>query len=159
MQLTPPYIYYLLSFVYPSIHVIRITTRYSCIKCSRLGVTKPGTQVQLLNILVRSTMEYGIEMWGPGYLSTQAAQHGNDAAEVFHRHFLRRLLGVRANTPNMVVYAELGKYPLRYHWRKRIYAYYRRLALLAAQGHRYIPRCPEDTHQGSLCRKDKACPG
>ena len=72
------------------------------------------------------------------HLFNPAAQHGNDAAEVFHRHFLRRLLGVRANTPNMVVYAELGKYPLRYHWRKRIYAYYRRLALLAAQGHRYI---------------------
>ncbi|KAL4519602.1 hypothetical protein Ndes2526B_g01817 [Nannochloris sp. 'desiccata'] len=67
-------------------------TRY---QCSRLGLTNPGVQVSLLNALVRSTMEHGIEVWGPDYLNKAAALTGNDPAEVLHRHFLRRLLGVK----------------------------------------------------------------
>ncbi|KAL4521613.1 hypothetical protein Ndes2437B_g07817 [Nannochloris sp. 'desiccata'] len=110
-------------------------TRY---QCSRLGLTNPGVQVSLLNALVRSTMEYGIEVWGPDYLNKAAALTGNDPAEVLHRHFLRRLLGVRPNTPNLIIYSEFGRYPLRYHWNKRIYAYYQRLTKLTAEGHRFI---------------------
>jgi len=76
-------------------------------------------------------------MWGPGYLSSTAAQHGNDPVETLHRQFLRRLLGDRPSTPNLIIYSEFGRYPLRYHWRKRIYASYKRLARIAAKGHRY----------------------
>ncbi|KAG7674780.1 hypothetical protein KSW81_006200 [Nannochloris sp. 'desiccata'] len=110
-------------------------TRY---QCSRLGLTNPGVQVSLLNALVRSTLEYGIEVWGPDYLNKAAALTGNDPAEVLHRHFLRRLLGVRPNTPNLIIYSEFGRYPLKYHWNKRIYAYYQRLTKLTAEGHRFI---------------------
>ncbi|KAL4513364.1 hypothetical protein Ndes2437B_g00576 [Nannochloris sp. 'desiccata'] len=110
-------------------------TRY---QCSRLGLTNPGVQVSLLNALVRSTLEYGIEVWGPDYLNKAAALTGNDPAEVLHRHFLRRLLGVRPNTPNLIIYSEFGRYPLKYHWNKKIYAYYQRLTKSTAEGHRFI---------------------
>ena len=83
-------------------------------------------------------MEYGIEIWGPGYLNNTATFNGIDPAEVLHRHFLRRLLGVRPNTPNLILYSEFGRYPLRCHWNKRIYAYYQRLTKLSAAGHRFI---------------------
>ena len=52
------------------------------------------------------------------------------AQEVFHRHFLRRLLGVSNSTTSFMVLGEFGRYPQAIFWAKAVLKYYARLTEL-----------------------------
>jgi hypothetical protein len=69
-------------------------------RCATLGISNAGIQATLFDIIVRSSMGYGVEFWGPAYLATAAAQSGKDPGEVLHKGYLKRLLGVRKTTPD-----------------------------------------------------------
>ena len=107
-------------------------------RCARLGITNPAMQANFFDIIVRSTMSYGVELWGPGYLATTAAKQGTDGAEVLHREFLRRLLGVRKNAHNLITYSEFGRLPLRCFFSRMAYQFYKRVVGVAALGHKGI---------------------
>lgn len=76
-------------------------------RCKELGIQDPALKLQLWDALVKPTLLYGVEFWGAGNVGK-----GVLAADLVHRAFLRRLLGVRTGTPNMSVLAEVGRYPL-----------------------------------------------
>ena len=46
---------------------------------------------------------YGCEVWGYGNV---------EPMEIFFRKFIKRVLGINRSTPNCIVYAEVGKYPI-----------------------------------------------
>ena len=57
-------------------------------------------------------------------------------AEQLHRQFLKHVLaiGVRGNTATLVVLAEFGRYPLRFHWWQQILRYHNRINSLSDDG-------------------------
>jgi hypothetical protein len=107
-------------------------------RCSQLGITVPAMKSYLFDIIVKSTLGYGIELWGPGYLLKPDAVSGTDAAEKLHREFLRKILGVHSRVRNLVVYSEFGRYPLRCSWQRTVYAFWRRVMRLATGGSRVM---------------------
>ena len=50
-------------------------------------------------------LSYASEVWG-------VDEKIGDAAELLHRQFLKHILGVRNSTANVIVLAELGRFPL-----------------------------------------------
>jgi hypothetical protein len=42
-------------------------------RCATLGISNAGIQATLFDTIVRSTMGYGVEFYGPAYLATAAA--------------------------------------------------------------------------------------
>ena len=98
--------------------------------CLQLGISVPAMKSKLFDVIVRSTMGYGVEMWGPGYLMSTAALAGRDKAEVLHRGFLKKILGVRTTSPDAITYSEFGRYPLRCSWQRSIYSYWKRITEL-----------------------------
>ena len=73
-----------------------------------LGLHDPALQVRLFDVLVRSGLLYGAELWAvDGLVRTQTE------GDAVHMKYLRGVLGVRsAGTPNDSVLAEFGRYPL-----------------------------------------------
>ena len=68
-------------------------------------------------------MSYGCEVWGVN-------PKIGEAAELLHRDFLKHLLGVRKSTMNEIVLAELGRFPLQFHfWQQILRFHHRALAL------------------------------
>jgi len=78
-----------------------------------LPISDPKVRCKLFDSLVLPILSYASEVWG--------VNGGiGDAAELLHRQFLKRMLGVRDSTANFVVLlvAELGR--LRFHWWRQI---------------------------------------
>ena len=53
------------------------------------------------------------------------------SAEQLHRNFLKHVLGVRGNTATLIVLAQFGRYPLRFHWWQQILQYHNRIKNLS----------------------------
>ena len=79
-----------------------------CTRCEDLRLHDPALLMHLFDALVRPVMLYGVETWGPGALCGKAME----PCEVVQRKFLRRLLVLRAGTPNDVVLGEAGRFPV-----------------------------------------------
>ena len=79
---------------------------------------KPSTLCQLFDAFVGSIIYYGAEVWG--YTKSKEIER-------LHLKFLKRLLKVRLNTCNNMVYGELGRYPLYIHRYVRILKYWFKL--------------------------------
>ena len=62
-------------------------------------------QCDLFHQLVLPILLYGSEIWGYSCLNQ---------AEIFYRKFLKRILKLNSSTPNCMVYAEVGKFQLKY---------------------------------------------
>ena len=107
-------------------------------RCAQLGITQPALMAKLFDTTVVSTLGYGIELLGPGYLLRDAVLTQKDGAEVLHSEFLRHLLGVRHTTPNLVTYAEFRRFSLRYFWQKEVYSFWQGVPKLAITGSREI---------------------
>ena len=107
-------------------------------RCSQLGISVPAMKSKLFDVIVRSTMGYGGEMWGPGYLMSTAVLAGKDKAEVLHRGFLKKILGVRTTSHDAITYSEFGRYPLRCSWQRSIYSYWKRITELSVVGGRAV---------------------
>ena len=74
--------------------------------------------LELLEKLVLTVLLYGAEIWGFSNL---------ECIEVFHRQFLKNLLGVHKSTNNVMVYGEVGKPPLEYFVTQRMVSFWCRL--------------------------------
>ena len=70
----------------------------------RSGNLTVAAALKIWNMLVRPLLEYGAEIWGP--------EKWEDA-EKLQRNMGRRILGVRQNVNNEVVYGELGWWTLK----------------------------------------------
>ncbi len=93
-------------------------------RCRELHITQPLHQLALFDAVVKPSVLYGAEVWAPGLL----CQASSDLqAEVLHRQFWRRVLGVRAGTTSMAVLAELGRYPLYLSVARQLCRYWNRL--------------------------------
>ena len=92
-------------------------------RCAWLGIRDPALQCKLFDTLVLPILSYGCEVWGVN-------PKIGEAAELLHRDFLKRLLGVRKSTMNEIVLAELGRFPLQFHfWQQILRFHHRALAL------------------------------
>ena len=64
----------------------------------------PDIHLDLFDKMIAPILLYGSEIWGYGNI---------EPLELFHRRFLKRMLGIHQNTPNCIVYGEVGKKPLK----------------------------------------------
>ncbi len=94
-------------------------------RCAELGITSPSLTIELFDSLVRPVLSYGSEVW-----ATQFLAGSDNPCESIHLSFLRRTLGVRAGTPNMVVLAEFGRFPLTVMWGKLVARFWSRLVCM-----------------------------
>ena len=97
-------------------------------RCALLQLRDPRQLCKLFDILVLPILSYGSEVWATDPKT-------GAAAEVLHRQFLRRLLGVRDKTANDIVLAELGRYPLQIHFWQQIMRYHNRFLKLSTVTH------------------------
>ncbi len=70
--------------------------------------------------LLLPILRYASEVWG-------VDEKIGDAAELLHRQFLKHILDDRDSTANVIVLAELGRFPLCFHWWQQILRYHNRI--------------------------------
>jgi len=90
----------------------------------QLRIFSPPKLCQLFDSLVRPGLEWGSEVWSPALLSCEKEWA---EGERMHLAFLRRILSVRGSTPNLIVMAELGQYPMLCHMAKLAIRFWMRL--------------------------------
>jgi len=73
-------------------------------KCIVLGISDVRLQCRLFDTLVAPILLYGSQVWSVDV----------SPLEQLHSGFLKKLLGVCTSTPNDLVLAEFGRYPLQY---------------------------------------------
>ena len=71
--------------------------------CQKYRQITPKTQIHLFNTLVKPILNYASEVWGASMAK---------CLDIFHKRYLKCILGVRETTPDPYVYGELGEYPL-----------------------------------------------
>jgi hypothetical protein len=64
----------------------------------------PDIHLELFEKMITPILLYGCEIWGSGNI---------EPLEIFYRNFIKRILGIAKNTPNCIVYGEVGKNPLQ----------------------------------------------
>ncbi len=89
-------------------------------RCALLPISDPELRCKLFDSLVLPILSYTSEVWG-------VDKKIGDAAELLHRQFLKHLLGFRDSTANVIVLAELGRFPLCFHWWQQILRYHNRI--------------------------------
>jgi hypothetical protein len=99
-------------------------------KAAQLGITSVKLLCAYFDAVVRPTLEYGVELWGPAYTAAGADRDGFKPAEKFQRDLMKRLLGVGSKVSNYVALAEVGKFPLKCSWGGAVYGYWRRVLSL-----------------------------
>ena len=92
-------------------------------RCAWLGIRDPALRRKLFDTLELPTVSYGCEVWGVN-------PKIGEAAELLHRDFLKHLLGVRKSTMNEIVLAELGRFPLQFHFWQQILRFHHRALTL-----------------------------
>ena len=76
------------------------------------------TKLHLFDAVIKPILLYGCEVWG---------FESMEQIEVFHRHFLRRVLRVRKTAPKAMIYGELEK-ELKYTIWQRMASFWKKLA-------------------------------
>ena len=84
-------------------------------RCAELGIKDTRLICRLFDTLVLPVLSYGCEIWAPC-----ASESSLGALERVHTQFLKSLIGVPINTPDNIVLAEFGRYPLRFQWWKQV---------------------------------------
>ena len=75
-------------------------------------------QIKLFDNTVLPILTYGCEIWGFG---------GIFCIEKAHTNFLKLILHVKKSTPHVMIYGELGRYPLSIVIKKRIISFWYKL--------------------------------
>ena len=75
-------------------------------------------QLKLFDSLVTPVITYGCEVWGCNHI---------DIIEKIHLRFCKIILSVKNSTNNVMVYGELGRYPIKCHIQCRILSYWYKL--------------------------------
>ena len=70
------------------------------------------SQIKLFDSLVCPILLYGSEVWEP-FINQSDDKWDNSEIEKVHTQFLKRIIGVNRSTSNIMVRADLGRYPLR----------------------------------------------
>lgn len=94
-------------------------------RCYQLGIQDPTLQMRLHDMLVRPSLLYGVEVWGPNSLGAPGSK-----IDKVHRDFLRRVLGARSRASTDVVMAELGRFPLAVDAKLQLARFWNRLDAL-----------------------------
>jgi hypothetical protein len=94
---------------------------------ARAGPLTPGMQVEVWDALVRPVLLHDAELWGAYPPSSGNPGNGRRHVESSHASFLRGLLATRAATPELVVMAETGRFPLALFIARQVDATWRRL--------------------------------
>ena len=82
-------------------------------RCALLHISDPKQRCKLCDSLVLPIFSYASEVWA-------VDDPVGESAEQLHRQFLKHILEVRGSTATPIVSAELGRYPLRFHWWQQI---------------------------------------
>jgi hypothetical protein len=98
--------------------------------CARAGPLPPAMQVEVWDALVRPVLLHGVELWGAYPPASGAPGNGRRRVDSSHTSFLRGLLATRAATPELVVMAETGRFPLALYIARQVCATWRRLHAL-----------------------------
>lgn len=80
-------------------------------RCKEVGITSPKTRVALFDSLVRPILDYGAEVWGPGFGVEWGWNGDGDCLELVHRAFLRGLLRARKSVFSKALLGEFGRFP------------------------------------------------
>jgi hypothetical protein len=99
-------------------------------RCSELGVGSPWLQSLLFDAIVRPSLTHGADVWGSFFIQGSASSSVLTSVNSFYTGFFKRLLGVRASTPTLVVLAEVGRFPLVSFVGKLAASMWRRLVLM-----------------------------
>jgi hypothetical protein len=87
-------------------------------------------QVEVWDALARPVLLHGVELWGAYPPASGAPGDGRRRVDSSYTSFLRGLLATRAATPELVVMAETGRFPLALFIARQVYATWRRLHAL-----------------------------
>ena len=93
---------------------------YEVLKKGRLHNLSIQCQLDIFDKTVKPILLYGCETWGFGK---------NDIIERVHLKFCKLLLHVETFTPNVMVYGELGRYPIDIDIKVRMISYWSKLFL------------------------------
>ena len=88
-------------------------------RCAAMSITDPALQCKLFNSQVMPILSYASEVWA-------VDPNIGAGAELLHRQFLKQLLRVRNSTSNQIVLAEIGRYPLQFHYWQQILRFHNR---------------------------------
>ena len=83
---------------------------------SSMGKPTPSCMLKLFDAQILPILEYGCEMW----TSNRAA----DVVENVQLRHLKRMLGVRSQTPTLGVYMDTGRFPLHLRQQVRLIKYW-----------------------------------
>ena len=86
-------------------------------RCDFLHISDPKQRCKLFDSLVLPILSYASEVWA-------VDKEVGEPAEQLHRQVLKHVLGVRDSTATLIVLAEFGRYPLRFHWWQHILRYH-----------------------------------
>ena len=106
-----------------ALHMLYVYER----KCDGLPLV---TALELFDKMILPILLYGAEVWGYKEWSI---------IENVHLKFLKRILGVSQNVPNVAVYGETGRRPIAVHYQKRSIQYW--IKLKNMDNGRYPKQC------------------
>ncbi len=89
----------------------------------------PHTRLVLLNVYVRTLLQYGAPVWAPEHLDTSLTSEHHLLRSLFvqQRRCIRALLGVDSRLHNALLYAVSNQIPLQATLLKMVWRYYQRV--------------------------------
>ncbi|GAQ89854.1 protein with reverse transcriptase domain [Klebsormidium nitens] len=101
-------------------------------RCKELGLRKISTKLGIFDTRVSPILQYGGEVWGPGYGREWGWNGDGDCLETVHRLFLRSLLRARKSTLSKAVLGEMGRFPLAIVRWERVFRFVNRTSALSS---------------------------
>jgi hypothetical protein len=113
----------------------------------------PSLAAELFDVMVAASGSYGCEIWSTPYLDDwhlwDCPLQRHQAATYKH------LLGVKRSTSNLLVFMEIGKYPMQVQWLLRTANYWNKLVLNQANSELLRQTLQANVHFG--LREGKPC--
>ena len=89
-------------------------------RCRRANLTQFDIKTRMFDVLVEPVLSYASHIWGPLYFKhLQATRVGAPydlKSEKVHTAFLRTMVGAGNSACKDVVYKDLHRVPVIYHW-------------------------------------------
>ena len=101
-----------------------VQRRHSQLQCGNTV----NLQLQLLQSILVPSMHYGCELWGMHSPQAALANKARADLEQTYAKFLRRVCGVRSNTPSAMLLTELGLTSLKVFWWQQTLHFFNKIA-------------------------------